>query len=628
MALFGLNGVPLEDIDEFQLKVELTDREFETNVLSVLWLAGGLGFAVFASLQFEYRWLAEAAAILGFAGLIPSMVHYRDKAVESDDCQRLPRRLTAPRIHKHVSNFGALISLLLLCVMAFAFVAGQWFQPLRLQEGWGVATIFVLIMVIIALISAPKMANIAGLARLVSGGTGGARVLKWVAAVLATVDSWLVFIIAPAAGGAEEDMPKRYIIVGSNIGLAILFSCFGPAPIGLLGTAWAIMVVVAIVRRWAWIEKDRQDAITTPDLPVSQWRVGSKEDFRDEALAALLLLVLALPVGMRQIHLNFDALDTLAFRVPDGSADNPWAWLSFFGVELLKAIPFIDWSDIYGATNDTRIVAVGAIGMHTVFFARVIVDLVFIAAIVQAISISTMFARQKREFLAGNPQVRWLDERIERAEICRLALKTKDGWKFRPEIQKFTHYDEKRLSRLRLGAGKNERLRAALAEIMERAGYKFEPPQELLIDVSRDSRVDPSELHRALDAVRALDKSGLDLALLDIARKKLNWHGQIDQERQQLVRIIIDGIEPSEEKVETLSSILAGKGTERDSLATVRSLALSALQNLITRFPEAQQKVIAAARYDRAPSIRRRARQILEDANIPWKPQDVSKAAA
>ena len=39
-----------------------------------------------------------------------------------------------------------------------------------------------------------------------------------------------------------------------------------------------------------------------------------------------------------------------------------------------RALPFVDWADIYGASGQARIHVNSAIAMHAVFTARVVID--------------------------------------------------------------------------------------------------------------------------------------------------------------------------------------------------------------------------------------------------------------
>src|SRR5690606_8708654 len=137
--------------------------------------------------------------------------------------------------------------------------------------------------------------------------------------------------------------------------------------------------------------------------------------------------------GMRQFYL---ATQSNVVFLTSGAEDDPSAWLGFFGVELLKALPFIDWAEVYGAEGLTRIEANSPLALHAVFAARVLIDLVFIGALVQAISISVSLSRQKRQFLL-NQGVHVLDPRIEKFEIAKLAKLRHGQWEYSEEISQF-----------------------------------------------------------------------------------------------------------------------------------------------------------------------------------------------
>lgn len=66
---------------------------------------------------------------------------------------------------------------------------------------------------------------------------------------------------------------------------------------------WAFIAVVSVARRWSWIETDRNRLIQDPDMKTNLLRIGLHDDLRDEAVSGLLLLVLILPIAMRQFQL-------------------------------------------------------------------------------------------------------------------------------------------------------------------------------------------------------------------------------------------------------------------------------------------------------------------------------------
>ena len=315
---------------------------------------------------------------------------------------------------------------------------------------------------------------------------------------MSIVDSWLVYSVAPAVGCTLKNTFARYIVFTLHLAAATAFAWYCGPPFGLLGTSWAVLAAIAVARRWAWTETEREKLMRDPTLRQSELRVGTDQDLRDEALWGLILLVVVMPVGMRQFYMATGVPDT--FLLSGSIRDDPFAWLGLFGVELLKALPFVDWADIYGAHGNTRISANSPLALHAIFAARVLIDLVFIGALIQAISISVALSRHKRQFLM-NQDVHVLDDRIEKAEIARLARRKNGKWEYRTEIEQFTHYDSQRLSRLRLSARKDTRLHGALLRLFELKNLRFDPPGEQLVDIAKDAKPDRKALEAALKLV-------------------------------------------------------------------------------------------------------------------------------
>src|SRR5262249_30385192 len=93
-------------------------------------------------------------------------------------------------------------------------------------------------------------------------------------------------------------------------------------------------------------------------------------------------------------------------------------WFGFFGVELAKAVPIVDWAEIYNIRPGNDLIQFNsAPAKHTVFLARAMVDLVLIASLLQAIGIATRNRNQKRLFAAGH--ITRLDEIVERSEMIK-----------------------------------------------------------------------------------------------------------------------------------------------------------------------------------------------------------------
>ena len=60
-----------------------------------------------------------------------------------------------------------------------------------------------------------------------------------------------------------------------------------PAPYGLFAAGLGIVIVFSVVRRWSWVERDREAFLAARDSVPSIERIGFAEDLRDEALTAI-----------------------------------------------------------------------------------------------------------------------------------------------------------------------------------------------------------------------------------------------------------------------------------------------------------------------------------------------------
>lgn len=603
---YGLNGVLLDPdkLDEFQLYKETRNRDFEHALCSVLWLIACGAMMIWASNDNHFIEGLPILALLMIFGWLSVFVFFGAKA---KDEQRLPKSITSDRQHKHVTGLGALVSIALIIFIGIAISTGEIFHPeFRIPEWAGYITLFLVAGLLTALILAPHLGGAPSFSAISNALRKVFAFLEPVGLVISTIDSWLVLVVAPTVGASCENGAKRYTLISANLLGALAFTWFAPAPYGLIGIIWSLLAAVSIVRRWAWIEHDREGGRGEDLSNVFAWRAGSKQDLRDEALAALLLLVIALPFGLRQVHLSVP--DAEAFFVPTAAVNDPTAWFGFFGIELLKAIPFIDWSDIYEATGDTRILISASSSMHAVFAARVIIDMIFLATVVQAVTISITYARQRTRFLSGDRDVKVLDERIEKSELSKLAKWNGHKWEFNEEkIEKFKHYDTTQLSVLRLNAPDESRLRASIEEIFKRQNYDWEPPQDLLIELSTWTRPDVKKLHSTLDQIEI--QKDIDLAKLTAAREALSGTGGIEDVRQRVAKIMVNCIPPSEAKVQALTELVSG--SSRDSLASVRAIALEPLKTLARRFLQAQLALEAVALRGTAQSLRARAKKML-----------------
>jgi len=161
---------------------------------------------------------------------------------------------------------------------------------------------------------------------------------------LSILDSILVFAVAGAAGVTQRSMFVRYLSLFGTLGACAAMGYWLEPPWGLAPLAWGFLVAIAISRRWAWIETDRELAMLNRRFVGPHLRIGFAQDLRDEALLSFAFLLLLVPLGLRQAQIGaFDAHYEL-FNVTLEEAENLRTWIGFFGTELAKAVPFVDWA--------------------------------------------------------------------------------------------------------------------------------------------------------------------------------------------------------------------------------------------------------------------------------------------
>lgn len=208
------------------------------------------------------------------------------------------------------------------------------------------------------------------------------------------VDYMLARPLALLAGAALQPALFRYTVLITWLSGFVALAYYGSAPVGLLSTAFAVTLILAVSRRWAWVERDREAFFITRMSEYEEQRVGFRDDLRDEALFALVFLFVLLPLGLRQLSVFYpDAFS--------GSTDDTSAWFGYFGAELAKSVPFVDWSEVLHVENGSPIAPQTTMAGVVVFGIRATLDLLLIAAVVQAVQLAARLAEQNAAFAAG-----------------------------------------------------------------------------------------------------------------------------------------------------------------------------------------------------------------------------------
>lgn len=213
--------------------------------------------------------------------------------------------------------------------------------------------------------------------------------LEVAATATSYIDSALVRLVAPLSGATQKRLAHANVIA-----IMTLLSALGfitPRPWGLVPIMAGILFAVALGRRWAWVEADRETASRLQSTRGKNIHLGFENDLKDEALLGYAGLFVLVPLTLYQLQ------DITNF-VPDfvTGAPNLMTWVAFFGGELAKAVPFVDWWDIYSRDG------VDETGKHLTFIARAMVDLVILAALFQALGIWQRNKVQERLYAEGH----------------------------------------------------------------------------------------------------------------------------------------------------------------------------------------------------------------------------------
>ncbi|WP_291077078.1 hypothetical protein [Hyphomonas sp.] len=234
------------------------------------------------------------------------------------------------------------------------------------------------------------------------------------------IDAAAVRLIAPLSGATQSGwMIPQLILTLIFLPLTAMGYAL-PAPWGLVPICIAGVIIFGLGRRWAWVEDDREKALRIQSTRSSQFRLGFANDLRDEALMGYAWLFILVPLALRQIQMHFDLFEPV--DGPMGVAAQSAGlmdWLKFFGTELAKGVPIVDWVDIYDVNQEEPFAPKGPMARHIVFVSRLLVDVVLIAALLQAFGIMQRNRAQERLFEAG--QIDFFDPFMER-RILRKAF--------------------------------------------------------------------------------------------------------------------------------------------------------------------------------------------------------------
>lgn len=367
-------------------------------------------------------------------------------------------------------------------------------------------------------------------------------------------------------GMGHQSAAMRYAtLVGTMAGLALI-GWYLPAPYGLLPAFLGFVLAISVSRLWNWVEEDRALAAMTEYSSLAPYRLEFREDYKDETLLAFAFVFLFAPIAMMQAN-DGGVFGPSLFE--NASNRHLSDWIGFFGIELAKAIPVVDWAEIYGVRTNSEMIAIhGAASRHSVFLARVMVDLVLIAALLQTVSIWTRSRQQKQLFSAGH--IDRLDPFVERVEFRRAlrSSRTSASMEFDlPRLGKdglvdFRRYNEGRLLALYASSGDREQ-RAFIEAIANQRGMNLIHSIELAVELA-EGNGDLLELatafQRALndhhEGVKSIEADDLFRILTALRTRR-----GLRSFKEQVVDLL-ESIASPNDVIEHLSGLAAGPNSD------------------------------------------------------------------
>ncbi|MGD9724723.1 MAG: hypothetical protein AB7U76_26095 [Pirellulales bacterium] len=456
-------------------------------------------------------WVIVALIALAMAGPIAAAhaVARREK--------KLPLVFNAKPPYGHITSLGALTLLLFILLIAgIGLLTTIYGVNASISQNAGLSTVAGLIVAfgLVAVLPTSRRVNKA----LDAITETLEKSLGIVSKGFSAFDGVLVHSIAPVVGATQVKRIPRYGLLFGQLAALGWLGWLLPAPHGLFPLFAAFFGVLAVARRWAWVEEDRENAMLNRKFAGDHIRIGFSNDLRDEALLGFMSLFVIVPLALRQLHI---ADGGHMFVISEtSSVDDVFAWVSFFGTELAKAVPFVDWAEIY------QVEGAAPIGMdethvgeaqHAVFATRVVVDLVFLAALLQAISALQRSAKLKTMFYERS--IDRLDPFAEDAAFRELAVMSEGSWKLVEKIpEQFWTYDEDRLVEL-AGRADAPAISFVAQAIIDRNAERL--PEQLLVDEAKQDPPDPEKLDLIIGRIRD-ERGEPDIGFLKLAHLHLN----------------------------------------------------------------------------------------------------------
>ena len=197
------------------------------------------------------------------------------------------------------------------------------------------------------------------------------QALGW---VLDRGDVFLRKVFIHLTGASQQSPWRRWGVFVLYFAALAIIGAFAPLAVALISNGAALVSILAIYRYW---ERDEDKRIER----ISEGRSNyDGQDLRDEMFAAIGLLLFFIPLGYVRIS---EAGTVLSGHSPYPSID---AALFVWG-ELTKALPLVDWSEVFRVRNLSGVEASGAVGLSLNFFIRILFDLLVLAGILRTLDI-------------------------------------------------------------------------------------------------------------------------------------------------------------------------------------------------------------------------------------------------
>ncbi|WP_035552666.1 hypothetical protein, partial [Hyphomonas atlantica] len=244
-------------------------------------------------------------------------------------------------------------------------------------------------------------------------------------------DRLLVHRVAPSTGVTLQTTWRRWLVFAGTFLALVAVAVFAPVWAALAATFIGLFLVLAIYRAWEADETERQQKEDMNEV------VSAGNDLGNEILIGLVFLVVFFTLGfsrLSEVTPIYKGVPNIPFAQ---SAVYVWG-------EFLKAVPFVDASEVFGWNNVSGLQASGSVGRTITFILRASMDLILLAAILRTLSIvrrraegadlrdirNMLSSSEESQMLAGIDRLGELSMRNRlnaQRELERIALREVEG---------------------------------------------------------------------------------------------------------------------------------------------------------------------------------------------------------